>query len=249
MSPARHDIDSLPPKARLRLAHAWGWRAREEARAANLFDYVAREIGSRDADLAAWAARSAEQERAHATWCATYAATFGPSPDALGPADEQHLQPAVDDAVLLGFVVAACCINETLAAGYLREMRRRARTPTARRLVRDLLRDEVEHARFGWIYLARRTALEDIRGWLDANLVSILVCSMGVVFEESHVAAADDDDAVSELVSAHGYLSACDGRRSYLDSFDQAILPGFRALGVELGDVEAWRSQLAVSGS
>ncbi len=226
------------------VARAWSFRAGQELGAAAFFDYVATELAQRQPAAAEWAARSADKERKHGAWCAEYAASLDPASVVMVPARDRHLIPQVHEHVLAGFIVAACAINETLAAGYLSDMRRVTSAPRARKLVRDLLVDEMDHGRFGWVYLSDVVRDGETRDWISANLDSILEHSMGAAFRAPRDDEWPSTDREDEGAHRLGHLSVHEGQLSYLRGFDNAILPGFQALGIDCVGAVNWRNAL-----
>jgi hypothetical protein len=55
----------------------------------------------------------------------------------------------------------------------------------ARAALRELLRDEVEHPRFGWIYVGRAVAEEPGRAALQEHVLSIVQNVLGCWFDDS----------------------------------------------------------------
>ena len=50
--------------------------------------------------------------------------------------------------------LAMGCINETIASAWLEASLRDATLPLARRVIRELIADDIHHARMGWAHLA-----------------------------------------------------------------------------------------------
>lgn len=83
---------------------------------------------------------------------------------------------APEDLVPHLHVVGLCCINETLAAGFLQACLDVTDDPHARPLAKSHLADEVQHGRVGWAHLAhvddrvRQAVGEFVPRLLEANV-------------------------------------------------------------------------------
>jgi hypothetical protein len=153
-------IDALAPDARAVLARAWQGRAEAEARAAATFGYVVEilEALGAAAPLVGLARRAIHDETRHAEICARVAARYGdralevPPPAARGATpDHPDVDPTARRAL---HVLGQCACNETVAVAFLEAGRAAATADLPREASRELLADDVDHARLGWAFLA-----------------------------------------------------------------------------------------------
>src|SRR5262249_44451244 len=116
-------------------------------------------------------------------------ATFGDAPPAINR--------------LLG-VVLHSCVNETLATVCLRSGLKRALSPTAKAVTRQLLQDDLNHARLGWAHLASRRISEEHRRHVSAALPTLLRLGRDSWLAEPR---ADFDDPAHGVLGNGGFPS------------------------------------------
>ena len=140
-------------------ARAWLHREAIEHEAAARFSGMAARLRALGASpgLVERAERAASDESEHAARCRRIVEQLDPGqlapavpgpPDLLGPHGLSERDRLVYEAV------AVSCVTETLSAAILVEMRAIAREPLVADTINHILRDEIEHARFGWSVLA-----------------------------------------------------------------------------------------------
>jgi hypothetical protein len=216
-------IIDLPTETRENIANLWWSQAATEYRVASSFEVVRDALGRLqvDAGILQLAERAVDDEYRHNALCLQMAERYAGRPfeqpkvlEFAHPAHASAAAPRVRDAL---FVVGQCVYNETFASAYLQACLDGATHPLAKAALRELLSDEIDHARIGWAYLStlapeERAALEEwllplavsnLREWRSINLPS----------------------ATSEL-EAHGLPARERIQTALLDALSGIILPG-----------------------
>ncbi|MFO7565289.1 MAG: ferritin-like domain-containing protein [Enhygromyxa sp.] len=228
---------SLRDDERAVVAAMWAFRARSENQAAARFARIAERLDALEAPapLRALARRSIEDERRHRARCAALAEGFGHASLAAelieAPAPEVapgHLPAA---RRLSYELVAFCCLTESINAALLTHSFATTTDPDSRAAVREILADEVQHARLGWAYLAHQSE----RAWLSEHFARMLAAT---VPEELRDPRIQSDP--SQALRAHGVFSRSELRKILIECVDQVIRPGFSLLGVDAEPIRAW---------
>jgi hypothetical protein len=227
-----------PAEIRATAGKAWAfrhWVERDaEARFARLAGRLER-IGT-PALLIAKAHEASRDEARHAMYCGELADRYGhahlPStePSEIAPA---RLSPR--QRVL--YEVAASCLAESESSVMLVTLIHHARDSGMRRLLRELSRDEVAHARFGWAVLASHRRTDDL-SFLARWIPWMLSTTAGDTFRRDTV--GPEDEALVE----HGVLPYSMRRQVFIDALEDVIFPGLDALAIDAGPSRAWLSKL-----
>jgi hypothetical protein len=231
---------SLDAGRRRLLGHAWRWRMEQEHLAVGAFSKLALELAAVGCDsvVLSLVTRSASDEVRHADVCRRLAEVH------LGEALPARLagvprmpdtgDRSAEDAALL-HVVEICCLSETFTSVYFTEMLERATHPLAHAVVQSLLRDEIDHGRVGWAYLAavrQRGGAER----LAEDLPALLAATVKPVIDEARAAPEGEDVDIE----AHGYLVRDRGAAIYTKALRDVVLPGFETLGVDTEPARAF---------
>jgi hypothetical protein len=208
-----------------RAARVWRKREQIEREAASLFDHLASELGLAGyAELARRARTAAEEERRHAGQCrALIEALAGPGALPAHPPRRLSLGPIElrSRDRLLYAALALGCVTESLSCALLLELRESATHPLVAATVRDILTDEIEHARIGWALLAEEARRRDV-SWVAGYIPAI-------------AAAAVDDDVrpfVGDDTSGLGVLSHARVRALVAETWTDVIRPGLAQYGI-----------------
>ena len=221
-------------------ADAWTFRWRVELEAEKRFARMARRLAATGAlpvvvDLAA---RASDDERRHAAHCADLARAFGadiPAEDFDAP---EISPPGLDERKsVLYEVVAACCITETESTSVLTTLLHSVRAGRMRRILRELLRDEVNHSRLGWAHLAHESSQADVR-FLDRMIPRMLEGSVAPGLFEAAAAELES----SELLTC-GVLPHSTKRSIFTLTLLEVVFPGLERLGVHTGPAREWLSR------
>ncbi len=231
-------VDRLDPKVRHLLARHWRDRATAELGVASVFAVIARELLETGADPAVLriAARAVSDEVRHADICRLlserYAGESVPWP-APAPAPLPVHAPAHELLRPTLHVVAMGCINETIASAWLERCQQDTTAPLPRAAIRELLADDVHHARLGWAHLASSFVPADVRPKIAAWLPRLL--------EAAAWPWIGDENGPPEVgVPEHGYPSGQTTRDVVAATVRDVILVGFAQLGVETAPARAW---------
>lgn len=153
----------LDDAARTVVVEAWLGRSSAERRAGDSFAVIRDALAARDAPapLIELAARAIDDEHRHAEICRVVAARYAgrdlPAPPPLPLVVPPHAG-ASDELRHSLHVVGQCALNETAASAFLEACLARAKPPLVRAALRELLADEIDHARIGWAHLAAASA-------------------------------------------------------------------------------------------
>lgn len=208
----------------------WERRAASELSAAMAFTSIAqRLIGlGRPAEVQYLAARAVSDEVRHCAIALQLARAYGA--ESRWP----NIGPPASDEATDRLIVATCCVNETLGGAFLQESLRRATGPVMQTALRELLKDEVDHGRIGWAFVAELTT--DQKSALAEHLPGLLQACVRVWTRRS-----------AELPSgleAHGVLGAEDVRATVQQALRDVVLPGFEHVGVPVSnEAHAVRAQ------
>ena len=217
-------IDALSPEDRAILARIWAERAESELGAGAVFSAVSRGLFAEGAgrEVLWLAARAVCDELRHAEICRHVAARYGGrTPDLAAP-------PAVPDppgsAAL--YAVINCAVNETIGSAFLTACHDEARGALARAALRELLTDEVDHARIGWALLGSDRLAEGTRREAMRALPELV----GVARAAWVRRAAELPE---ELPPGHGCLCRGDVLAVVDHALSHLVLPGFEHVGID----------------
>ena len=190
------------------------------------------------ATLVDLATRASADEVRHAAHCADILRSRGadvpPAETRLlffGPRD---LEP---EQRLTYEVVAQSCISETESMATLVTLLDAAGDAHLRTVLQELARDEVQHARLGWAYLAWAKDRFDL-SFLSAFLPTMAAAATGDDLFQPGPPEADDP----ALLSA-GVVPKRDRRRIYLETLDSVVIPGFEEFGIDTGPLREWAEE------
>ena len=143
------------------LSMHWEQRALLELRAGGYFSQLLTELLAVGADpeVLELVARAPHDEVRHAEICRQTAAEYGkrdvPWPEP-GPTPMAKHETVPTELVPTLHVVMMCCVNETIAGAWLEACYAMATSRLARRAIRGLLREEIDHGRIGWAHVASK---------------------------------------------------------------------------------------------
>ena len=218
------------------VVEAWLQRSASERRVGEAFAVIAHELGRlrAPAPLQALAARAIDDELRHAELCRRVGSIYaGRELDAPAPLPltlPRHAEASHDLRPSL-FVIGQSCFNETFASVVLETALARARDPLAVAALRELLSDEIDHARIGWWYLGTMSVAA--RGALAPWLLHLAQTNAAMWL------ASDRRTGPDELTS-HGVLTPTLVRESVTRALTDLIVPGFAAAGLAPPELRAW---------
>jgi len=234
----------LDAHGRALVAGVWAFRARSEREAASRFERLAAQLDAEDAApvVVAMAKRAAHDEVRHVAICEELAARYGHRGAVEEAAPAGEIGPRRDGARerLLYEVVAFCAVTESVNAALMAVSHERATDPAVRAAVREILRDEVTHARLGWAHLSAERARGGGAG-LAQGLSAMLA---GTVRDE--LFAPTDGEAVDPRLAGHGELPRAVRVEVFVQTLEAVVFPRLEAHGVDASAGRAWlaRSRL-----
>jgi hypothetical protein len=199
--------------------------------------------GGKPADLQALATFAADELR-HGQLCAAVAHQLGATaeqPLPPLPAVPDHADTTPQLAVLRN-ILSVCCLSETVAVALIRAEHAELQGTPLGTVLGQILADEVQHARFGWHYLANvapgLTAQDrqELGEWLAVALAHLWE------HELAHLPYASGRSVAAQAVGI------CDGvaaRKLLRDAIEQVIVPGLERQG--LAGERAWGRVVARS--
>ena len=205
---------------------------------ASIFSVIARELFEAGADpvVLRIAARAVSDEVRHADICKLVAGRYNGADVAWPPPGPVPMPGHGRAAASLRptlHVTAMCCINETIASAWLEVCQRDTTAKLPRAAIRELLADDVHHARLGWAHLASTHVTPDVRakiaGWLPRLLEAAALPWL-----------RDAKGSVDTGVPSHGYPSRETTREVVTSTVRDVVLIGFDQLGVETKPAREW---------
>jgi hypothetical protein len=217
-------IDALDQATRCRIAGAWSRRAEAELAAAGVFAHIARSLFvERVPEEILWlASRAICDELRHAEICRYVAAFYAPTeavPTLPAKPRETRANPLV-------VAVANCAVSETIGSAFLSGGLDTADSPLVRAATRELLADEIDHARIGWALLG---AYADLRRDVQRILPQLVLEVRDLWRERAR-------EMPSGLPRGHGCLSGEDVERIVDDALRDLVLPGMAHVGIDPRD-------------
>ena len=223
---------------RARVGTTWALRTRAEIEATARFARMAVELAHVGASpvVVQGTADASADERRHRDLCAKLAAKWG-EPDALNhePPPNRIGRSDMDARDrLLWEMVAVCCISETMNTSLMTRCLEVVRDEEIRATLRELLEDEVRHARLGWAHLAAERAAG--RGTF---LRDVLPLMLEASVEPGFLEEARPTPWTDALYD-YGELPLSELVQIYRDTLNLVVFPGLDALGVDTTQGRAW---------
>jgi hypothetical protein len=222
------------------LAGAWSARYVIETEASVRFGYLAGRLVAAGAPRAVvdLAVRASQDETRHAGHCQRFFHAWGgsslPAPRGL----VEYAPTALSATERLTYeVVAQCCVAETQSTATLVTLLSAAETGELKSVLHELARDEVNHSRLGWAYLAWARGQTDF-GFLGPLLPGMIGGSAGPEMFAPGPPEMDHPELLRQ-----GVVPRSMRRRVYLETLDTVVLPGFESLGIDTGPARAWLGQ------
>ena len=194
-----------------------------------------------DASFQAATADAVVDELRHARLCAAVVEALGG--EARAPLPDLDDMPRHDDVDalegLLRNVLSVSCLNETVAVALLESNRRHVTESTLRRVLTEILTDEVGHSRLGWQMLSHLAPRID--AGMRARLGAYLVPAFAQLFDRHTAAQAATPSP--ESIETLGVEDHRDTTKLLVDVVNDVILPRLEAF--DLPAREAIQSALA----
>ena len=233
-------IDALSAEARQELAEHWLTRGAFERRVGAAFSKIhdTLVLDGADSALQEIARRAVDDEDRHAEISRQVASRYAgrelPDPERLPISIPAH--PGVSSELRRTLhIVGQCALNETFASSVLEASLAACEGALAKAAIRELLSDEVDHARIGWAHLGGLSPSE--KQELAPYLLPLMRINMKTWLETPRDYPTDD-----RLV-AHGALSLGLLRTALLSCVRDVLIPGFSHVGLPTGDLQLWLEQ------
>jgi hypothetical protein len=124
-------------------------------------------------------------------------------------------------------VVGMCSINETMACAFLELCLEGARSHVSRVALREILADEIRHARIGWAYLASAGVRPGTHREVERWLIPMLCAQLAGWRRQIETLPAG-------AVAAHGCPSGAAIEEAAVGSLNELVLPGFAVVGIDV---------------
>lgn len=240
--PARDaTIERLSAEQRAELGRVWQKRASSELSVAGEFALLARGFFSEPAtpEVRALLARAIQDEATHSEICRAVAARYAGSPVEVPVAERAepipfgHAGPRI--SLLLELVLLSCC-SEVVATFWLREALSSTRAPLARAATRELLADDIDHARIGWAHLSSSAVSATDRAHVAAALPTLL--------RITHASWCGIAERPEAFFAEHGCPGRSVAKRSFFAAVEGVILPGMTHVGIDPTAGDRWLRDL-----
>lgn len=230
-------VDVLDDAARQEISDVWLARSATERRVADSFEVIRdalTELGM-DRSLIEIADRAVDDEYRHEEICRVIASRFAgqelETPPRLTLVVPKH-RGADDRLKLELWVVGQCCMNETIASAFLEAAVATSSAPMARGALKELLSDEIDHARIGWAFLAALPDAERARigPWLPGMMRANLK-----MWRDTPRAYPSTDQLASQGAPREEVVE-----RALLTAVRELVIPGLAHFELPTAEIERW---------
>jgi hypothetical protein len=231
------EIEALPLAGRAKLGALWQARGALELRVAAGFSALSFELLEHGAPPVVYATvgQAIRDEIRHAEISVEIASKYRgdapiwPEPE---PTNVPPFVPTTGAMHATLYVIAMCCLNETIACGVLQAGIALTKSPLIRAALGVILEDEIEHARAGWAYMGSSYVTAEMKQELPKWV------------HRAHVAKLRefivDPPTPEEDFADHGILSRARLRQVVRETLGSAVFPGFRRAGIDPSLAERW---------
>lgn len=233
-------LEGLGREDRTLMKYVWLSQAATERRVGHSFEVVheaLRAMGA-DAGLVEISARAVDDELRHAELCREMASLYAGhavgAPEELPFTHPTHPAAKSDALRRALYVVGQCAFNETFASAYLESAHASATVPLARAALRELLSDEIDHARIGWAFVS--TLDEQTKSELDSWILPLAIANL------REWRSLKLPEGSRSVVGAHGVPEKEAIERALLDAVESLMIPGFERFGFAVGPLKKWHA-------
>jgi hypothetical protein len=131
-------------------------------------------------------------------------------------------------------VVAQSCISETESMATLVTLLDAASDGHLKLVLQELARDEVQHARLGWAYLAWA------KHRLDLSFLSVFLPAMAATATGDDLFRPGPPEADDPALLRGGVVPKRDRRRIYLETLESVVIPGFEEFRIDTRPLRQW---------
>lgn len=225
-------LDAAPTLRRAAIA-TWRQRMINEHGSAAVFAGLAAQFeafGAPAAEVDAVAEMAAEEHR-HGVLCGAVVEALGGAAVGEMPAEEAlPLHPEVDRREALARnLLSVGCLSETVAVALITAERQKMQPGPLRRILTEILADEVGHARLGWRWIARHAPT------FDAATRQRLGAYLALAF--AHLEAHEHrflplGPALPDGAEQLGLCTGGEARRLFVDAVETVIVPRLESHGL-----------------
>lgn len=234
------ELDRLSDEQRGELVAVWLGRAASERRVADAFEVIERDLRALGAggELVRLAARAIDDEHRHAELSRLVASRVAgrdlEPPPRLTLVVPEHAG-ASPRLVQTLHIVGHCAMNETFASAFLEVSLARAGAPLARAALRELLSDEIDHARIGWAHLAALGAPEraELAPWVPA----VVRANLAMWRTTPRPYPTDP------TLHLHGAPPAAAVEQALLTALSELIIPGLEQFALPTRVLRSWLAE------
>jgi hypothetical protein len=234
------ELGELGASDRALVAATCARRAELELRGAAAFTIVTQALIDlrADARIVDLSARAIAEEIRHSEIYLELAGRYAEAAvarPAVAPIDVPAHPGAAPDVRRALHVVGMCSINETLACAFLElclDGARSLHSATMRSALRDILADEIRHARIGWAYLASPGGTEAVRREVSRWLVPMLCAQLSGWWAQIETLPGGP----AQHAAQHGCPSGAAIAAATVRAVHELVLPGFAALGIDVAE-------------
>jgi hypothetical protein len=232
------EIERLPIEGRAKLAAIWQKRSGLELRVAAGFSALAVELFEHGASQGVYEilGQAVRDEIHHAEISVEMASKYRGDAPVWPEPEPLHIPPFAPTTGAMHatlYVIAMCCINETVACGVLEAALGQAKSPLVRAALGTILADEIDHARAGWAHLASPYVTAEMKRALPNWLHRLHAAKLRELVE-------DDSPLPGEHFAEHGMLSRERSRAVVHATLVDVSFPGFRRAGIDASLAEQW---------
>ncbi len=224
-------LRAQPADIKSQVADIWAMRAGLELAVSAGYSVIIRELFETGVDRAVLelCSTAVRDEVGHAQLCLDLAERIDgvrrpwPAPASLHVPSYSGVSPGPLQTAL--HLVAMSCLNETIACTRLLEAMQLTQSTTAKRALRMILTDEVQHARAGWAHLASHHVTDDMKRAIAPRIPELIDASMKSLIDEN-------SSIPTEEFSAWGLPSVDVARAHAEKAIQEVVMPGLEHLGV-----------------
>ncbi len=235
------DVPDLP-ELRLAAQRTWLGRMVNEHASGNVFDQLAdalRRAGA-GAERVDECRAFAHEERRHGVLCGAVAQALGARPRAIARESNlpRHLDAGSELESLTRNLLSVSCLSETIAVAIISAEREEMPDNDVRRVLSQILADEIGHARFGWTLVAE--ILPDLGAAAKQRLAAYLTVAFAHV-EAHELAHLPNTGAPPPGAEAVGVCSGREARATFYAAIEEVIIPRLEDHG--LAARHAWETR------
>jgi hypothetical protein len=231
-------IAALDPPSRAIVAATSARRAALELEGAAAFTAVTQALLDlrADARIVDLSAHAIAEEIRHSAIYADLARAYGgaePEPLRAAPIEIPSFPGLSSRHQNILRVVGMCSINETMACSFLELCLAGASSAIVRAGIREILGDEIRHARIGWAYLGSPDVGDEERRLVTTWLLPLLGTQWTRWQAQIETLPASD-------LSPHGCPAPAAIARAAAASLRELVLPGFARAGIDVAAARRW---------